>query len=198
MGYFPETIRAELAGEKVECADLVLFDFTTTPMRLWGGNGILKTNDGAQWQGLGGWGSASGIEQAINGEAPNANFTLSGIDAEIMGLARDEFEAEVRGRRVIVYEQFFGVEDPDDPDNQRCLDAPYAIWGARCISPSFAIDHESGERSVTIQCESLFSLRSRPRHAMYTDRDQQKRFDGDRGFEFVGTLVNKVLTWPDY
>lgn len=198
MGLFPETIARGLAGGKVECANLVRFDFASETMRLWRDPGILETRDGAKWQGIGRMGAMTGIEQAVNGEAPVASFTLSGIDADIMRLARDEFEAEVRGRMVRVYIQFFGVDDPDDPGNQRCLDLPYPIWGARMLQPTFAMNRDSGERSVTITAESLFSLRSRPRHAMYTDRDQQHRFPGDKGFEFVGTLNDKVLTWPDF
>lgn len=202
MSFFPETIARALAGGKVEAANLVLFDFTSQPVRLWQGNGPLVTNDGNEWLAIGNFGEMDGIEQAVNGEAPEATFTLSGIDADIMRLARDEFAAEVRGRQVRVYLQFFGVDDPDDPDNQRCLDNPYPIWSGRMLRPSF--DFDSGDaqnpasRSVSVSAESLFSLRSRPRWATYTDRDQQHRFDGDKGFQFVGTLANKVVTWPDY
>lgn len=197
MSLFPETIARSLAGGKVQCATLVRFEFTTETVRLWRGNGLLRTSDGQQWQAIGTFGSMSGIEQALNGEAPQATFTLSGIDAQIMRLARDEFDAEVRGRWVRVLIQFFGVDDPEDPGNQRCLDKPFPIWAGRCLSPTFAFTKE-GERSVTLAAETLFSLRSRPRHAMNTDADQQKRFPGDLGFEFAPTLMNKVLTWPDF
>ena len=197
MSLFPETIARALAGGRVECANLARFDFASETMRLWLGHGVLDTNDGAKWKGVGLFGGMSGLEQAVNGQAPEGTFTLSGIDADIMRLARDEFEAEVRGRIVRVFIQFFGVEDENDRDNQRPLDYPYPVWAGRMLKPTFAFDAE-GERSVTIAAESLFSLRSRPRHAMYTDRDQQHRFPGDKGFEFVGSLVNKVLTWPDW
>lgn len=197
MSLFPETIAAKLAGAKVEGTPLVRFEFASETIRLWLGNGELVTKDGATWQALGQLGAVSGIEQAVNGEAPQATFSLSGVDANIMRLARDEFKAEVFGRRVVVALQFFGVEDAADPDNQRPLDLPYAIWAGRCLAPTFTFS-PSGERSIAIAAESLFSLRTRPRHAMYTDRDQQRRFPGDRGFEFAPTLVSKVVTWPDY
>lgn len=197
MGLFPETIAHALSGGRVDVAWLVRFDFTSETMRLWNGNGQLETVDGAVWEGIGQLGGVSGIEQAVNGEAPQATFTLSGIDADIMRLARDEFEAQVKGRLVYVLIQFFGVDDEDDPDNQRPLDAPYSLWCGRILSPTFTLD-ANGERSVSIAAESLFSLRSRPNYAMYTDADQRRRFPGDRGFEFVGSLINKVVTWPDY
>lgn len=196
-GLFPETITHALAGKKVNHAFLVRFDFTSETVRLWKGPGPLETNDGNTWRGLGVFGSMSGIEQAVNGQAPAMSFTLSGIDAQVMHLAKDEFETEVYGRIVYTMIQFFGVDDPADPDNQRPLDNPYPICAGRCLRPSFSWTQQ-GERSVTIAAESLFSLRSRPAAAMYTDSDQQKRFPGDAGFEFVGVLTNKVVKWPDY
>ncbi|WP_034157930.1 hypothetical protein [Sphingomonas sp. ERG5] len=197
MSLFPETIAASLAGTKVEAAYLIHFDFTTQPMRLWRGNGLLKTKDNATWSAIGQLGSVTGIEQAVNGEAPVATFTLSGVDQRIVRLARDEFKPEVDGRLATVLVQFFGEPDDTDPDNQRPLDFPFPMWAGRCLTPTFTIE-QGGEHSVSIAAESVFALRSRPNYAMYTDRDQQHRFAGDRGFEFTGTLVNKVVTWPDY
>lgn len=196
MGLFPETIRARLGGGVVKAAYLVEFDFTSQPMRLWRGNWPLVTNDGREWLGLGQLGSVSGVTQAVNGTAPQASFTLSGIDAEILQLARAEFAAEVRMRMARVYLQFFGVEDEADPGNERCLDNPYALAGFRMLRPTFETNRQTGARSVTITAEQIFALRTRPRHAMYTDRDQQARFAGDRGFEFVGGLTDKVVAWP--
>ncbi len=204
MSLFPETIARALAGGKVECANLVKFDFATQPMRIWTGGYTLDTNDGAKWSNVGAFGNMSGIEQAINGEAPEATFTLSGADTEILHLARDEFASEAKGRMVRVYIQFFGVEDANDPDNQRPLDNPFPVWGGRMLLPGFAIDagaqNQSAECAITVTAESIFSLRTRPRWSMYTVSDQRHRYPltNDRGFEFVGSLVNKVVAWPDY
>lgn len=191
MSFFPETIADALAGRKPKSANLVLFDFLGEPVRLWTGNGVLENVGGADWKGIGGLGAMSGLEQAVNGEAPDASFILSGIDAQIMRLARDEFEAKAKDRKVTVYLQFFGADD-DQP-----LDAPYPIWAGRMHAPLFKISAD-GAREITLTAESLFTLRSRPNFAMNTDRDQDRRFAGDRGFEFVATLVNKVVTWPDF
>ena len=198
MSLFPDTIKADLAGARVGMEILVLFDFVTEPVRVWlNGFGQLKTNDGHVWDGLGRLGAISGIEQAVNGEAPEVTFTLSGVDTEMVRLARDEFETECKGRLITVLLQFFGTDDPADPDNQRPLDLPYPIVTARALTSEFLFG-ENDERSITIRCESLFSLRSRPRAALYTDADQQRRFPGDLGFAFVASLRNKVISWPDY
>lgn len=198
MGLFSETIAAQLAGARVQCAPLVEFDFTSGPMRLWRGAGLLPTNDGREWQALGQLGGIDGLAQAMGGTAPEATFTLSGVDAEIVHLARDEFEAEVRGRMVRVLIQFFGQDDAGDPDNQRCLDNPYPVWAGRCLKPRFELDASGQRRSIVVTAESLFATRNRPNSGMYTDRDQQARFPGDKGFEFAATLLTKVLTWPDF
>lgn len=199
MSLFPDTIAAALAGKRLDMAFLVLFDFASEPMRLWRGNGLLDTNDGHQWRGLGQLGSMAGIAQAVNGDAPEMSFTLSAVDADIVRLARDEWASEVKGRLVYVLMQFFGVDDPDDPDNQRPLDNPYPAACGRMLQPVFGLDAD-GDWSVTIKAESLFSLRSRPKAGRYTDADQQARYPGagDKGFEFTGVVINKVVTWPDF
>lgn len=190
MSLFPDTIRESLAGRKPKAANLVLFDFVGEPVRLWTGNGRLNAG-GEVWDGIGQLGAISGLEQAINGEAPEASFILSGIDSQIMRLARDEFEAKAKNRMVRVYVQFFRQDD-DVP-----LDQPFPIWAGRMHAPLFNIA-ASGAREVTMTAESLFTLRSRPNFSMYTDRDQQKRFDGDKGFQFVPLMRNKLVTWPDW
>lgn len=190
MGYFPDTIAAALGGRTPRCANLVLFDFVTTPVRVWTGNGVLKAA-GEQWSGLGGLGAIGALEQAMNGEAPEVTMSLSGLDSSILSIARDEFEAEAKDRLVVVYLQFFNQDD-DIP-----LDAPYPVWSGRIQRPTFTID-ASGARDISISIESLFALRSRPNYAMYTIADQQSRFPGDEGFGFVTSLRNKTVTWPDY
>jgi hypothetical protein len=177
---------------------LVRFDFTSAPMRLWRGYGLLETKDGHAWSALGTLGSVSGLEQAVNGQAPEATFTLSGVDQGILQKTREEFDAEVRGRIVTGFVQFFGVDDDDDPGNQRPLDNPYPVWAGTCLKPKFAIDRGSGLNTASVTAESIYSLRSRPRAGTYTDRDQQHRFNGDLGFGFIGALINKVIAWPDY
>lgn len=202
MSLFPETIRQYMAGGKVQPATLVSMHFASETWRLWGGYDLLQTKDGSEWKALGHLGSISGIEQAMDGRAPEATMTLSGVTPEIIKLARDDFATEARNRLVRVWLQFFGVDDEADPDNQRCLDDPYPIWAGRMLRPGFTFDRggeaEGDEATVSVTLESIFTARSRPNFALYTDSDQQARFPGDRGFEYVGSLVNKVLTWPDY
>lgn len=193
MSLFPETIKAALGGRTVRSSFLVLFDFTTQPMRIWTGAGKI-TAGGYDWSGLGVLGSISGLEQAVNGEAPETTFVLSGINSEIMSLARDEWADEGKDRLVKVLLQFHN-EANDLP--LTLYDQPYSIWAGRMQTPRFELQGPTS-RKITVSAESLFSLRSRPSFSQYTEGDQKSRFAGDRGFEFVPSLVNKVVTWPDF
>jgi len=193
VSFFPETIAAHLGGRTVRASFLVLFDFATEPMRIWTGAGKI-TSGGHEWHGLGALGSISGLEQAVNGEAPETTFVLSGINSEILTLARQEWREEALNRLAKVYLQFHNDED-DRP--RELFDEPFAIWAGRMQTPRFELQGPT-KRRITVSAESLFSLRSRPAFSQYTDTDQKLRFSGDRGFEFVPGLVNKIVTWPDF
>lgn len=193
MSLFPETIQAHLAGRTVRVSFLVLFDFVTQPMRVWTGAGALTTG-GFPWYGLGSLGSISGLEQAVNGEAPETTFILSGINSEIVAIARDEWESEAKDRLAKVLLQFHNDSD-DKP--LTTYDAPYAIWAGRMQTPRFQFQGPRTRR-ITVTAETLFTLRSRPSFSQYTDSDQNARFPGDRGFEFVPGLINKTVPWPDF
>ena len=193
MSLFPETIKAHLGGRTVRASFLVLFDFTTQPMRVWTGSGKI-TAGGHDWYGLGQLGSISCLEQAVNVLALEFIFILSGINSEIVSLARDEWADEGRDRLVKVLLQFHNEED-DRP--LELFDEPYAIWAGRMQAPRFELQGPT-TRKITVSAESLFALRSRPAFSQYTDADQKSHFPGDRGFEFVPGLVNKIVTWPDF
>jgi hypothetical protein len=44
----------------------------------------------------------------------------------------------------------------------------------------------------------MFAVRGASAFSMYTERDQQARYPGDRGCEFVSQLVNATFNWPVY
>lgn len=193
MSLFPETIKQSLAGATVRLSYLVFLDFDAEPMRLWTGYGQIVSG-GFTWTGVGGLGSISGLEQAVNGEAPETTLILSGVDSDIVRLTRDEFTAKARNKLVRVYVQFHNEID-DTP--LTLYDDPYPIWSGRMKTARFELQSE-GVRRINVAVESLFALRSRPNSSMYTSSDQQQRFAGDKGFDYVPTLLNKVVTWPDF
>lgn len=193
MSFFPAAVEAALAGANVRMTYLVKCDFATTPMYVWSGYGSLVSG-GQTWQGVGELAGIEQLEQATDGTAPEAQFVLSGVDATIVATVRDDFTDECADQLITVYAQFF-----NDANNAplTLYDDPYAIWSGRMRRALFSLS-EDGTRAITVTAESLFALRSRPNFGMYTDRDQQQRYSGDRGFEYTPRMVLKSVTWPDF
>lgn len=194
MGFFPDTIAAKLAGREVAVSLLCHMDFRETPRRWWMGNGPLVAG-GHDWIGTGAMIQIDGLEQPIGTVAPKTTFQLSGIDPTIVSLARNASD-RVKDRRCTVYVQFFDLT-PDDAsvDPWSLLDEPFAIWSGLMDQMSYSAQGPS-QRTVTLTAESLWTNRRRPAYGLYTDRDQNKRFPGDRGLEQVSDLVNKTTRWP--
>lgn len=191
MGLFPEAQAAQLAGADPRATWLVRFDFASAPsLILIGGYGALIAG-GDTWQGAGDLIGIDGLEQVVNGEAPEITVTLTGLDSALMTMVREDFDSEARDRALTVYLQFL------EADDDVALDAPYPIVTAHMKRPAFTLG-EDGTRIIPVSAESRYALRSRPPISYYTDAEQQRLYAGDKGFQFVAGLRNKVVTWPDY
>lgn len=194
MGFFPETIAAKLAGRTIGASLLAFMDFKDAPRRWWPGFGPLEAG-GYTWQGTGELISVGGLDQPIGTVAPKATFQLSGIDASIVTLARQASD-RVKDRRVTVYIQFFDAS-PDDAGVQPWtnLDQPFAVWSGLMDQMTYTADGPAN-RGINLTAESLWVNRRRPAYGLWTDRDQNARFPGDRGLEQVVNLVTKTIRWP--
>ena len=192
MSLFPNVIAASLSGRSVKAAYLVEFLFRSGPQRLWNGNGDLSA--GARvWKGLRGLGQISGLEAALNANAPQAVFSVSGVSSGFRSKdGGDPFD--YINRPIIVYVQFF-------KDDWSTLDDPYAIsgWVMQTVHEGYAWDDsvKAWVSTVGIAAESWFFGRGRPPFSFWSDRDQQARYPGDKGLEYMSALQNYVTRWPD-
>ncbi len=194
MSFFSETVKAAMDGRGVGASLLVFMDFKDAPRRWWTGFGMLDAG-GYEWTGLGKFVSVDGLGWQVGTAAPEATFTVSGVDADIVAQVRAASD-RVRGRRVVVFVQFFHVSPTDAGDQvHSALDAPYAVWSGKMDQVQFSASGPS-LRTITVTAETLWAGRNRPRYGLYTDRDQNGRFPGDRGLEQVTSLVSKTIRWP--
>ncbi|GAB5376469.1 MAG: hypothetical protein AcusKO_29310 [Acuticoccus sp.] len=189
---FSEAIKAQLAGERVRVDALVEFSFLSDTVRLWNGFGTLKTSDDRNWEGIGGIGRIDGLEQSVDGTAPEQTFTLSGVDSRFAALAKGSADEYYR-RPVSVFLQFFD-------DDWQTLDSPLAISLRHMerLKATRAQGDEGFVYTVSITAETPFTTRRRPPFSYYTDRDQQRRFPGDRGCEEIAGIEGKKIVFPDY
>jgi hypothetical protein len=138
---------------------------------------------GHEWLGLGTFGTVRGIEEDSTLARKTVTYTLSGIPNDMISLAMNDY---YQGRPAKVYLGFLNrttgqlVDDPILLDQGR-LDVP---------------ETEEGETvSISITAESRMSQWERPRARRYTNADQQSRFAGDRGMEFVSQAAQKEINW---
>ncbi|MGK9168033.1 hypothetical protein KXR53_17120 [Inquilinus limosus] len=201
MPLFPGTIATQARGQQVDCALFVTFEFKSGPMRVWEGDGPLDRG-GFTWRGMGhrqdGMGnplqSIEGLEQAINGTAPQMTLTLSGVDSTVVTAAKKDADAdEIEGRNLIISIGFFqrSATAWEPLDNL----IPLGTWVMQ--KPSFAATGPT-LRTITLPCETLFAQRSRAPFGMLTDRDQQRRYPGDKALEFIPKMVDRTETWPRF
>jgi hypothetical protein len=193
-GFNDSQIAALLQAETVHCATLVWFDFKSEPMWLWDGAYPLITSDGQIWQGIIANNGAislsiSGLERIADDVSNAVSFVLSGVSSSSLSLAREAGE-EVTGRACRIYIQFFGdgglVGEP--------------ILVNALIMDLIKISMTgSQERKLELTAENIFaSKRRRPVNSLYTHRDQQGRFAGDKGFEYVPSMVQHTVKWPNF
>jgi hypothetical protein len=192
MGYFPDTIAAALAGRRPRFAFLVEFGFDT-PVRFWNGNRTLTTLDSNVWLGARQLGEIAGLEDALAGEAKTISVIVSGaaIDATALELAIGEDESAWKWKLLRIWLQFFD-------EDWKPIDNPYALQAGLItgLSVDNAASGETRIRTITVEAVNLFYGRSAAPNGYYTDSDQQDRFAGDLGLEFIPALQDTVIDIP--
>jgi hypothetical protein len=167
-----------LDDEVMEPFFAVDLEFDSGTLRFWSGVGT-KSINGEDYIGAGTLLGISEIEETAEIAAAGATLTLSGIPAELLSLALSE---PYQNRRCIIY---FGIAGSE---------ADMAIL---FIGTMDRMDIEEGSETSTIRLavENRLLDLERARVRRYTNNDQQSRFSGDRGLEFVETIQDRELFW---
>ena len=180
-----------LRNGEIAAAVLCWMDFATGPKRWWAGFGDLQ-HDGHLWSGTGDVISISELTTDYQMSADPCTFVMAAT-GEMMTLARNS-RAAVHGRQVIVYLQLFstvaqGLVGPWQP-----LGSPFALFTGT-MGPMTYVAEGAGRREVSLQCEGLWARRNAPPRGLWTDRDQQARVPGDKGFERMALYTNYKPRW---
>jgi hypothetical protein len=185
--YFSGAVAAMLAGREVRVSTGVWFDFASQAMRVWQGRGAFTDNAGNVWQGLGEFGEISGLQGSSMLSIDPVSMTLSGLDASLMGLVRNQAN-EIAGRRCGVYFLMFD-------QNFQPLDAPYLTEPYLMDKATFRVDGESRTMTVNLSAEPLFYSKHVPPVSLMTDADQQSKYPGDTIFQRVTLLNGRQTTF---
>lgn len=178
---------AAVSGNSARIAYLAWFDFAGDPRWYWTGFGPLRTSDGQIWEGTAGVASISGLSQPIGTVAQQVTFALSGVDPRIIAAARRQSDS-VKGRDCAVFIQLFD-------DAWQTVGARRHVWSGAMDVMTYKASSDA-TYTVELSAENLWAGRRKPPHGYYTDADQQARFPGDVGCQFVASLPGKTINWP--
>ncbi len=174
-----KTESKKLAGAKLIL--LVKMQFDSGFLRLWNGRGDLQFNS-ETYLGMGDMGRISQVEEGIAQRAYGITFEISGLPASFVSLALSE---ELQNRKA---EFFLGFFD----DNYDLVVDPILMFRGRMDT----MDIQIGETAtIAVTVESRLIDWNRPRIRRYTDADQQERFPGDKGFQFMSDASEKEINW---
>lgn len=184
----PETVAAVVGGATVNASILVRFDFESGTERVWQGFWEL-TAGGETWRPMGVLGTVDGIAVRSDLTAESLTFTLSGVDAAMIAIAKNS-AVQVKNKSCAVYVQFFDAD-------WKTLDQPVALRSGIMDQMTYTATGPAS-RTIKLTAEGLFVARNAAPFAYYTDRDQKARYAGDGFFKLVSTLIVKQITWPDF
>lgn len=131
---------------------------------------------------INGLGRISAVEQDSTLQVRTVTLELAGVPNDKIALAAND---RYRGRPASI---FFGMLDA----NFLVIPSPYKVFGGPMDTMVSELDDQS---SVQLTIGNRLLGWERPRIRRYTDEDQQAEYPGDKGFEYVPSMVEKNFNW---
>ena len=164
----------------------VQLEFSTGTLYFWTGYGNITMTAGGSsntFTGLGDLISVSPIGESDQVEAIGASLSLTGIKSSLISAA---LSALYTNRNASIY---LGLFD----SNKSVVSDVYTLFKGKM--DIMKIDEGSETASITLNIENRLIVFDRPKERRFTHEDQQNRFAGDLGFEFVPDLQDKEIIW---
>lgn len=129
---------------------------------------------------LGGIGTAN--EDSELSRTP-LELRLSGVESSMMSIILGE---HYQGRTATVYLGYL------DTETMELVDDPAIYYRGRMDAPSIAQDETL---EIILPIENRFAAWDRPKIRRFNNADQQSRYPGDKGLEFVEQATEKRIVW---
>ncbi|WP_061960238.1 hypothetical protein [Cupriavidus pauculus] len=173
-------VAAAVTGAHVPYLFFVRLDFDQ-PLFLCSAGYDVEWN-GTTWLGVGTLGGLGPIQEQASLEAIGAKLTLTGVPSEMVAITLGQ---HYQGRPCQIW--FTPLRD-----DMQVVYQPVRLFYGRMDT----MDTEVGDTAtITVSAESRMVSWDRPKSRRYNNEDQQARWPGDRGFEFVAQMVEKNLVW---
>lgn len=153
-----------------------------TPVRFWTGIGN-KTWDSKTWTGTGVLGGISAVQERGGALAGSVTLKLSGIPSEFLALAMADTS---QGAKVTVWLALFD-------ENWAVIGDPWRAVRGKTDVHRITMGGKTGDISVTV-ITPMTGLK-RVRTVLWTDAEQQRRFPGDKFFEYTASMAERPLYW---
>lgn len=138
--------------------------------------------NGDTYLGVGNFGSLSEIRESGDVAPNGVTATLSGIPTEYLAIAVGD---HYQGREAIVYKALL------DDAHELIADPALAFRGRI----DYAEVQIGTTAAIALVIQSRLADWNRPRIRRYSHEDQQLRYPGDMGLEYVAKMVDKPLIW---
>jgi len=130
--------------------------------------------------------SLGAIEEPAFGQAAALTVILSGVDVEFMRSVRADARA-IEGRRADVWFCLF------DQETQTPIGSKVAIFTRGIMSAPGLVWSGLGQRTVTLTIENVWNAKNFAPGGRWNAADQQRRFPGDLGGQFIGVKVSEPI-----
>ncbi len=160
---------------------LAKLEFDDGDFLVWSGRGDLVFNS-QTYTGVGDLGKISEIEEGIEQRPFGIALEISGIDPSNISLALSE---ELQNRKAQVWLGFFN-------SSYVLITSPVLLFKGRMDTMNIKLGKTA---TIVVTAESRLIDWSRPRIRRYTNADQNERFPGDKGFEFISDTTEKEIVW---
>lgn len=172
---------AATASARVQLALLIELDFTPAPMRLWSGVGDFVWNN-LVFTGAGTLIGVSEVSETSEVRANGVTLSLSGVPPEVISAA---LAVEWQGRQARLWVALLN-------EGGALISEPNQVLAGRMDALTW---QEGQDATVSLTIENRLIDLERAKVQRYTDAEQQRKFPGDRAFEYVDGLVERELTW---
>jgi hypothetical protein len=186
---FSEDDFERLSGPHVSRAWFAEIDYPSGIKRLHSGVGRF-TAGGYEWRGVtdpvgGQLVSIAAVEDPRFGQAAAVAITLGGISVEFWREVKD-MARQMEGRRVDLYWASF------DPETGEIDVTLKKMFPGKISAPSL---HRAGIgiRNASFTIESLWQSQNYPFGGRWNSADQERRFPGDLGGQFIGVKVQEIF-----
>jgi len=182
-----EAVAAQMAGRTVRCSILVYMDFLSGPVRAWPGTGAIVSG-GHTWSGL--TAELVSVDPGTlskDGSAEPFAVGVSGVSPTFLSKVVAA-ENEAINRSIAIYLQFFN-------EDWSTLDGPISLRQGRMTGFSFS-GAGIATRSIIVRAEGALIARGRPPLTYLSDAEQQYRYPGDLGAEFIPAMQHSTVTFP--